>query len=112
LAKIRNAISRVSESASDTISGRETGDLLYFLIVYDAATEDIVALSEFDRASDAMAAYFAAERQHREDRLQVVLFGADSIESVRATHPHYFREGEGDTIEFLAPKPAPPVPGR
>lgn len=104
-------LSRISGRASDTISERETGDLVYFLIVYDTATEDIVALREFGRASDAEAAYFAAEREYRDDQLQVVLFGADSIDSVRATHPHYFGEGEGDTIEFLAPKPAP-LPGR
>jgi hypothetical protein len=106
LAKIRNVLSRSSESASDTISGHETGDLVYFLIIYDTATEDIVALKEFSRASDAEAAYFAAEREYRDDQLQVVLFGADSIDSVRATHPHYFREEGGETIEFLAPTPA------
>lgn len=102
--------SRISGSASDPISERETGDLVYFLIVYDTATEDIVSLREFGLASDAEAAYFAAERQYRNDQLQVVLFGADSIDSVRATHPHYFRQGGGDTIEFLAPNPAP-LPG-
>jgi hypothetical protein len=104
-------LSRRSESASDTISGHGTGDLIYFLIVYNTASEDILQLAEFGRPSEAEAAYFAAEREYRDDQLQVVLFGADSIDSVRATHPHYFREGEGDTIEFLAPKPAP-LPGR
>lgn len=78
--------------------------------MYDSASEDIVALEEFGGASDAEAAYFAAEREYTDDQVQVVLFGADSIDSVRATHPHYFRAGRGDTIEFLAPKPAP-VPG-
>jgi hypothetical protein len=64
LAKIRNVLSRISGSASDPISGRETGDLVYFLIVYDTATEDIVSLREFGLGSDAEAAYFAAELPH------------------------------------------------
>lgn len=104
-------LSRSSGSASDTTSERETADLVYFLVVYDTGTEDIISLREFGRAPDAEAEYFAAEREHRNDQVQVVLFGADSIDSVRATHPHYFREGGGDTIEFLAPNSAP-MPGR
>jgi hypothetical protein len=52
-----------------------------------------------------MSAFAAAERQNP-DPLQVLLFSADSIETVQSTHPHYFQDrdenGFGATM-FGAP---------
>jgi hypothetical protein len=79
----------------------------YFLIVYDAVAERLVTLEEFESADDAEAALTTAEDEHAAGGCQVLLFGARSLETVKVTHPHYFREnGGGDTVELLAPSPA------
>jgi hypothetical protein len=73
----------------------------YFLVVYDPQAEEVTFEEYLDEAA-ASAAHVAAERRHREDDVQVVLFAADSLEAVMATHPHYFvRKGRG-----TAPFPA------
>ncbi|HVW88230.1 MAG TPA: hypothetical protein VHC01_02085 [Gaiellaceae bacterium] len=73
--------------------------LIHFLIVYNRHTRD-VAYREFDDADEASAAYVATERSHRgEDDIEVVLLGADSIETIRQTHSNYF---EHDDLPFAA----------
>jgi hypothetical protein len=78
----------------------------YFLITYDAWGEQLLHIDTYDDGDDAERAYSAAERMCRErdrDGIQVVLFSADSLDSVKDTHPHYFRErGAGDTMGFAA----------
>ncbi|MCS7007279.1 MAG: hypothetical protein RMM28_10420 [Thermoleophilia bacterium] len=65
----------------------------YFLIVYDrrrgALLED--PPREFTDEDAAMAAYGNTERAHQDDRnVEVVLVGADSLDTVRRTHSNYF----------------------
>ena len=71
------------------------GHLWYFLLVYDAREGELISQEQFLDVSEAMGAFAEAEWNHR-DPYQVLLFSADSIETVRATHPHYFRTRDDD----------------
>jgi hypothetical protein len=82
-----------------------TRSLRYFLLIYDAQNEQLVEQFEFDDAAMAEDVFVDTERRYRDSSLQVVLFGSDSIETVKSTHPHYFaaRAGasrNGDTFDF------------
>lgn len=64
---------------------------LQFLLVYDLTLQRLVSQRRFDDGAEAAAAYAAAEAENRgrTDR-EIVLVGADSIETIRRTHAHYF----------------------
>lgn len=65
----------------------------YFLIVYDRRQGELVddPPREFDNQDVALDAYAATERQYQDDRnVEVVVVGADSLETVRQTHSNYF----------------------
>jgi hypothetical protein len=69
--------------------------LIHFLIVYDHAEQQLRELHEFTDAEKAAAAYADLERRHRDERnLEIVLVGADSIDTIRQTHGNYF---DGDS---------------
>ncbi len=65
--------------------------LLHFLLVYDLNRRELLEQEPYDDAEEAAAAYADAEAKYRgRDDLEVVLVGADSIETIRRTHAHYF----------------------
>jgi hypothetical protein len=65
--------------------------LVHFLLVYDRADEKLVFNRAFSNSAEAVAAYEAMEEKHRRDEgFEIVLVGADSIESVMLTHGNYF----------------------
>jgi hypothetical protein len=75
---------------------------VHFLLVYDHAEGRLLEQREFADADEAVAAYAVSEQQHRWDRdLEIVLIGADSIETIHRTHGHYFGSDEGFRIEPL-----------
>lgn len=63
----------------------------HFLLVYDLAGQELMHQLEFEDGDEAAAAYRAleSEYQSRAD-LEIVLVGADSIETIKQTHAHYF----------------------
>ncbi|MGH3626227.1 MAG: hypothetical protein ACRDRL_02100 [Sciscionella sp.] len=71
--------------------------LQHFLILYSLKDEKLVHLDAFggdvDRATDA---YTELEREYRDrvdhDDFEIVLVGADSLETVHITHSRYFRD--------------------
>lgn len=66
-------------------------DLRHFLLVFDHVAGKLIRQDEFEDAQEALAAYSAAERAHEGNgRLEIVLIGSDSIETVRRTHSNYF----------------------
>ncbi|WP_296136509.1 hypothetical protein [uncultured Tessaracoccus sp.] len=66
----------------------------HFLIVFDREAGKQLRLEEFTDVDRAMAAYEAAERAKGDNRwIDVVLLGADSLETAKATHGSWFREG-------------------
>lgn len=76
--------------------------LRHFLLVYDLAAQHLIGQQEFDDGDEAATAYAALEREHRDrDDLEIVLVGADSIETIERTHAHYFDARETGS-PFLA----------
>lgn len=74
----------------------------HFLITYDIAREH-AHVDAFGQDNDAaLTAYSAAEAQHRGDaNIEVVLLGADSLETLKLTHGRYFGLGGSDVPREL-----------
>lgn len=73
--------------------------LQHFLLVYDLGVQRLISQREFADGNEAATAYAALEREYqgRKD-LEIVLVGADSIETIKRTHAHYF-----DAVETGSP---------
>jgi vacuolar-type H+-ATPase subunit F/Vma7 len=73
--------------------------LQHFLLVYDLGAQRLIEQQEFGDGDEASAAYAALERRYKDrDDLEIVLVGADSIETIKRTHAHYF-----DAVETASP---------
>jgi hypothetical protein len=76
-----------------------------FLIVFDTQQGRIIEQRDFDDPQEAMEIFGDCERRHAADRdLQVLLFTADSLETVKSTHPHYFK-GPGPSTDPFGLQP-------
>ena len=71
--------------------------LRHFLIVFDMESEKLISGKEYANADEATRAYAEAEQEHGAEQkhggewtLEIVLIGADSIETVRRSHSNYF----------------------
>jgi hypothetical protein len=77
-------------------------DIKHFLVVYNLAQGEAKVESfgiDYDRA---LAAYAKAEEDFaNRDTYDIVLLGADSIETIKRTHSSYFHTEE--TFESLLP---------
>jgi hypothetical protein len=78
------------------------GDIKHFLVVYDLAEGRAKVESfgaDYDRALEA----YAQAEQDLENRksFDIVLLGADSVETIKRTHSSYFHTEE--TFESLLP---------
>ena len=71
--------------------------LHHFLLIYDRGRGRL--LEQLDLGEDgevAAAEYSGYETEYRDhDGIEIVLVGADSIETIRETHAHYF-DGVGE----------------
>jgi hypothetical protein len=77
-------------------------DMVHFLLVFDHAQERLLDKQQFHDTEAASAAYSAMESKHRgSDNLEIVLVGADSIETIYKTHGHYFMDQPVQS-EYLA----------
>lgn len=73
--------------------------LQHFLLVYDLGAQRLIEQQEFGDGDEAAAAYAVLERQYKgRNDLEIVLVGADSIETIKRTHAHYF-----DAVEAASP---------
>lgn len=73
--------------------------LRHFLLVFDHSAGRLVSHREFRDAKDALDAYSIAERSYtREQNVEVVLVGADSLSTVQRTHANYF-EGAAKSVQ-------------
>ncbi|HEU5062187.1 MAG TPA: hypothetical protein VFT79_03415 [Solirubrobacterales bacterium] len=75
----------------------------YFLLIYDLTSR---ALQHEEFGCDHTGAaerYSELEELHRENSaIEVVLVGADSFDTIKRTHSHYFVERDEDVFrEFL-----------
>ncbi len=65
--------------------------LIHFLLVYDRDLQRLVFEQPYADPAEALKAYEAMEEQHRDNRnMEIVLVGADSIETVMLTHGNYW----------------------
>ena len=65
--------------------------LQHFLLVYDLAAQHLIKQQEFSDGDEAAVAYADLEREYKDrSDLEIVLVGADSIETIKRTHAHYF----------------------
>jgi hypothetical protein len=75
--------------------------LVHFLLIYDHRNQQLVHQQEFSDASEAAAEYGRMEAEHRnEPNLEIVLVGADSIETIKRTHGKYF---DGAAVKGASP---------
>lgn len=75
----------------------------YFILIYDIPSRQL-EVHEFEEDYEAAVdAYGRFEQDHRDERsIEVVLVGADSIETIHKTHSHYFAEHADDLFrQFL-----------
>jgi hypothetical protein len=82
-----------------------------FLIVFDHDTRKQISLEEFRNTRRALEAYVALEEQYRSNpRVEVVLLGSDSIDTIKVTHSNYFRDAFDDLDNLIAhlKRQAPP----
>lgn len=72
---------------------------IHFLLVYDLTHERLVSQLAYYDVDEALAAYAKSESEHESDPgMEIVLVGADSIETVMRTHGQYFpRDAEKDS---------------
>lgn len=79
--------------------------LRHYLLIYDLNAGLLVEQLDLGEDGEAAAAeYSRREAEYRgQDGFEIVLVGADSIETIRETHAHYFN-GKGDQAfnELLA----------
>lgn len=81
----------------------ENGPEHYFILIYSIPSREL-EIHELEQDSNAAAeAYSRFEVTHRDDpSTEVVLVGADSIETIHKTHSHYFAEHANDLFrQFL-----------
>lgn len=73
--------------------------LMHYLLVYDLVAQRLVRQKEFSDGDEAAMEYATLEREYKDrDDLEIVLVGADSIETIKRTHAHYF-----DALETVSP---------
>jgi hypothetical protein len=107
--RLFNVISRIfgeRSARTSRIDALEREPTSYFLVVFDAKRGVLVSQEQIFEPRAAMDAFAEAERSHKDERdLQVVMFTADSIETVHATHPHYFRGPTAPSTDPFGLKP-------
>lgn len=66
-------------------------NLILFLLVFDRASGDLVSIKQFDNEDLATSELSLEERKNaKNEHIEVVLIGSDSIETLKKTHGHYF----------------------
>jgi hypothetical protein len=73
--------------------------IVNFLLVYDRSQQKLVFQCPYADPHEAVKAYETMEQKHREDRhMEIVLVGADSLETIMLTHGNYF-----DAVPLASP---------
>jgi hypothetical protein len=74
-----------------------------YLLIYDHAEQRLVDAQDLgNRGEDAARTYAEVENQYRDQKgIEIVLVGADSLDTIRQTHGHYFNESAADPFESL-----------
>lgn len=65
--------------------------IVHFLLVYDRRQGKLVFQKPYADSGEAVRAYEQMEEKHHDDRdMEIVLVGADSLETIMLTHGNYF----------------------
>lgn len=80
-----------------------TEPIRHFLLVYDHDQAKLIETRDFGEDADAaLSAYAATEAIYEgQQRIEVVLIGSDSLETIKVTHANYFG-GLPTTSKYLA----------
>lgn len=76
----------------------------HFLLAFDHSVNELVVQEQFAETEieAATRAYEALEAEHRHSpRMDIVLVGSDSLESVKVTHSTYFTGISRDNLDAL-----------
>ena len=66
-------------------------DFIHFLLVFNRASGELVSIDRFEEQDLAISALSLLERSHEDDdQIEVVQISADSIDTLKKTHGHYF----------------------
>ena len=81
-----------------------TADIRHFLVIYDIASREANVDDRFgDDYEAALEAYAEAEQLYRgRADIEVVLLGADSLETIKKTHSSYFSTREEGFERFFS----------
>ncbi len=67
--------------------------LIHYLLIYNIDLGRLVETQEFTDATAAAARYAELERKYEgQDSFEIVLVGADSIDTIKRTHGQYFSD--------------------
>ena len=67
--------------------------LIHYLLIYNIELGRLVETREFHDAGEAAATYAQLERRYAgQGNFEIVLVGADSIETIKRTHGQYFAD--------------------
>jgi hypothetical protein len=77
--------------------------LLHFILIYDHKQQRLVDQLEFGSHGRAAAEKYAEIEQEYSDRkgIEIVLVGADSIDTIKQTHSHYFSDASAEPFAEL-----------
>lgn len=81
------------------------GVTIHFLLVYSYGKQELIEQREFTDSKKATDAYAETERRYRREsaNFEIVLIGADSLDTIMKTHGHYFRTSSDSLFsEFLS----------
>jgi hypothetical protein len=85
----------------------------YFLLIYNRAHRHLQTVQEFTDRDEAGRAYVATERAAQGDPgLEIVLIGADSLDTIKRTHGQYFDApgGRSSYLDAAIIDPKSPAP--
>ncbi len=76
-------------------------EIRHFLVTYDVSAGK-AAVTEFEDYDTALTAYQNIEKENLgRDDLDIVLLGADSLETIKKTHSSYFATAQGGFEQFF-----------
>ena len=80
-----------------------TERIQHFLLVFDHERGHLIDTEEFGEDADAaLLAYATKEAEYGDQkRIEIVLVGSDSLETVELTHANYF-DGSASVSKYLA----------
>ncbi len=76
-------------------------EIRHFLVIYDVRVGK-ATVREFEDYAEALGVYESIEKENLgRDDLDIVLLGADSLETIKRTHSSYFETTDGGFEQFL-----------